>query len=476
VGQVFRDLDALQGIGFIIEGLASNTQFTGIKVDHPLILDQDELADRLGRYALELMRTVAPQHIHATRALHADAALLEPPKLSAPFAIEHRHVAQLSAAQFEEEFVRRRRPAMLHGVPEQGHWRALARWGSVDAMCEHYGGMPLRVWEVPSVSGMGKGMPVELPLRHYAEYAREATADSPYYVFQKQFDARHDALRADYAVPPFFADDVYDTTPKIRAQFPLYRYFVVGGPRTGSNMHTDPHFTAAWNALLCGRKRWVLFPPGTPKSVVKSKHLYQPGRDDEPINYFAEVLPRLRTSLPEGVTMFEFTQRAGETVFIPGGWWHAVLNVTDTFAVTQNFASRTNFERVWIKTRTGRKRMAQKWKRELRVHYPDLADAADRLDERDNFVPPPPRRRSSTSPASTPSASSRNMEGVEAEVAPPTPEASPRKSAGKKKKKKRSSASPAAGASAPQGETTQSVQDSAMDPVEASVVPKRVRA
>ena len=52
---------------------------------------------------------------------------------------------------------------------------------------------------------------------------------------------------ADYAVPDYFRDDLYDTTAKIRAQFPLYRYFVVGGPRTGSTMHTDPHFTAAWN-------------------------------------------------------------------------------------------------------------------------------------------------------------------------------------------------------------------------------------
>ena len=40
---------------------------------------------------------------------------------------------------------------------------------------------------------------------------------------------------ADYAVPDYFRDDLYDTTAKIRAQFPLYRYFVVGGPRTGSD-------------------------------------------------------------------------------------------------------------------------------------------------------------------------------------------------------------------------------------------------
>ncbi len=83
---------------------------------------------------------------------------------------------------------------------------------------------------------------------------------------------------------------------------------------------------------------------------------------------------------------YEFTQMTGDTVFIPNGWWHAVLNLTHTVAVTQNFCSAANFDNVWLKTRTGRRKMAAKWLVQLEENYPHLAKRALELNRRDKFV------------------------------------------------------------------------------------------
>jgi histone arginine demethylase JMJD6 len=82
---------------------------------------------------------------------------------------------------------------------------------------------------------------------------------------------------------------------------------------------------------------------------------------------------------------YEFTQDAGETVFVPNGWSHAVLNLTHTVGVTQNFCSLQNFDKVWRKTRSGRKRMAWKWLCTLHEQFPDLADRARALNLCDDY-------------------------------------------------------------------------------------------
>lgn len=106
---------------------------------------------------------------------------------------------------------------------------------------------------------------------------------------------------------------------------------------------------------ICCTSRWVLFEPTIPKEVVKPEDLPD---DQEAFTWFGTVLPRL---IQQGIPRIELIQEPGETIFVPGGWWHAVLNLTDTVAVTQNFCSSANFPAVWSDVSEKRPGLAANW-------------------------------------------------------------------------------------------------------------------
>ena len=65
------------------------------------------------------------------------------------------------------------------------------------------------------------------------------------------------------------------------------------------------------------------------------------------------------------VRCIEFEQHAGEMVFVPSMWHHAVLNLTDTVAVTQNYCSRVNLRRCYSMMQD--RALARRWAEKLRT-------------------------------------------------------------------------------------------------------------
>jgi histone arginine demethylase JMJD6 len=267
----------------------------------------------------------------------------------------------------------------------------------------------------------GTGRAIKVRLGHFLRYQATNDDDSPLYVFEPLYDYDDDrvakALLGHFAPPRHFRDDLFSLCGE--RERPPYRWWLCGPKRSGSAVHIDPLGTSAWNTVVSGAKLWVLFPPQASHELVVGRPAEAGGGsggggggdgdgggdddddndDDEPIVYFAHTLTAVkRECRARGIPVYELVQRAGETLFVPAGWWHAVLNLEDSVAVTQNFCSHSNFDGVWRKTRSVRKRMAAKWLARLGEHFPALAERARALNERDGFTtaaaataaPPPP--------------------------------------------------------------------------------------
>jgi hypothetical protein len=131
-----------------------------------------------------------------------------------------------------------------------------------------------------------------------------------------------------------------------------HRWILVAGEGTSSAWHVDQFNTTAWNTVLHGRKRWMLFPPsdappdmrpyldmnGVPQAVDMSSYDYfgeqrSPWGDEMPWSLTGSKLAKQHAvyfrklhgkKLPP--QMLQCMLRTNETLILPSGWWHAVLN------------------------------------------------------------------------------------------------------------------------------------------------------
>ncbi|XP_024543827.1 F-box protein At1g78280 isoform X2 [Selaginella moellendorffii] len=228
------------------------------------------------------------------------------------------------------------KPVLLTDLAED--WPARRTW-TIDQLVHRYGDSEFKV-------SQSYGQRIRMTLKDYADYTRSQHDEDPLYIFDSSFGESTPGLLEDYTVPYLFKEDLFSVLSP--SQRPPYRWLVIGPSRSGANWHVDPALTSAWNALLSGRKRWAFYPPGrVPPGVFVDVN-----EDDGEIHYdgptslqwWMDVYP----SLDNDSKPLECTQHPGETIFVPSGWWHCVLNIDETVAVTQNFVNSRNMELVCI--------------------------------------------------------------------------------------------------------------------------------
>ena len=241
----------------------------------------------------------------------------------------------LTLQEFIEQYERPSKPVILTDVVPR--WPAFKTWNK-ETLLERYGDVVFKVGCV------------DMRLRDYWQYCDQACEETPLYLFDNDFTVKAPEMLHEYQVPEYFAHDYFAFLDGDGAggdgcgeagdddSRPSYRWILIGPPRSGSTFHKDPNYTSAWNGLISGCKKWMLFPPHvTPPGVFPSADEVDVTTPLSVSEWFLNYYHESRDLRP-----VECNQQPGEMIFIPSQWWHTALNLEPSIAVTQNYVSQRN--------------------------------------------------------------------------------------------------------------------------------------
>jgi len=257
----------------------------------------------------------------------------------------------LSESDFKEKYEKTNTPVLIKGAAQ--NWKATARWKDRDYCLKHANGRTFH-----TTSGAA-ALPGYFTLDAYFHYcASSILEEAPLYLFDRSgltpgSELWNDYMRdlqtnCPYWDPERVSENGHDLFQLLgEGRRPDHTWLIAGPLRSGSVFHIDPNATHAWNATICGRKRWIFYPPGvTPPGVHPSKdgdEVTLPLSVGEWIfNFWDAHVDMMKTALP-GECPLECTAMPGDILFVPHGWWHMVVNLDDlNIAVTHNYVSDSN--------------------------------------------------------------------------------------------------------------------------------------
>ncbi|WFD31280.1 hypothetical protein MSPP1_002314 [Malassezia sp. CBS 17886] len=173
---------------------------------------------------------------------------------------------------------------------------------------------------------------------------------SPYYLFDAEFAACNNEAADGWRVPDLLArilpyggasghpntgcasTDEHtqaDLFSLFQGSRPDYRWLIAGPARSGS----------------CGSKYWMLLPPCvTPPGVFvnedESEVTAPASLSEWMLDHYAETKRwHGRRELGGDGLLVDGVCHEGEVMYVPSGWWHLVVNLDESVALTQNFVS-----------------------------------------------------------------------------------------------------------------------------------------
>ncbi|GMH45627.1 hypothetical protein BSKO_13584 [Bryopsis sp. KO-2023] len=244
-------------------------------------------------------------------------------------------VSGISVSEFRERFEVPNRPVIIQDVAST--WPAFKSWNR-QYLSKAFSGKKI-------VAGN-----YDMDFEGFLTYCDSQNDEMPLYLFDKKFVEKSPMLGKDYRVPEYFQEDFFSVLGA--SARPDYRWIIIGPERSGSSFHKDPNSTSAWNAVIKGKKKWILFPPNiTPPGVHPSQDGADVATSVSLIEWFLNFYEQTKNCEVKPV---ECIVNSGELIFVPRGWWHLALNLEESTAITQNFVSSVNLPHVLKFLKSGR--------------------------------------------------------------------------------------------------------------------------
>ncbi|XP_066283407.1 uncharacterized protein [Branchiostoma lanceolatum] len=216
-----------------------------------------------------------------------------------------RYADQMTSEEFESTY-RNRKPMLLRFRGGARDWTDPDVW-TRDGLVSRHGNRQVRTaypWDIEENGELGYGS--ERLDAYLTRYLDDKHGFDSRYVTDKVLMAE---LLPHIRLPPYLNQS--------RLENPNYRVFL-GRSRTGMAWHVH---NQAWNGVVFGAKRWFVSALDRPP----------PGMGDfGQLDWMKYIHPYVRAPWRP----LECLQQAGDVVYVPGDFYHGVLNIGDTVATS----------------------------------------------------------------------------------------------------------------------------------------------
>ncbi|KAL7409999.1 hypothetical protein BDY24DRAFT_418319 [Mrakia frigida] len=139
-----------------------------------------------------------------------------------------------------------------------------------------------------------------------------------------------------YETPGVFRDDWLNGWCRTKGLEDDFKFVYLGSPNTTTHLHRDVYSSNSFSTNLLGRKRWTLFPPSHSHLLRRFPDLPRSQLISDVREVDKSVFRGWEEARKKAVVVI---QEEGETIFVPGGWYHQVENLPSSSSPTQPILS-----------------------------------------------------------------------------------------------------------------------------------------